>query len=58
MRDERRPQQDGAPAKATFDDLRDCLYLFDELVVRYIRFFSGISTRRPSAARSNRQVRQ
>jgi hypothetical protein len=33
----------GPEAKATFDELRDCLYLFDELVVRYTRFFSGIS---------------
>jgi hypothetical protein len=33
----------GPAANATFDDLRKCLYLFDELVVRYIRFFSGIS---------------
>lgn len=33
----------GPEAKATFDELRDCLYHFDELVVRYTRFFSGIA---------------
>jgi hypothetical protein len=33
----------GPEAKATFDELRDCLYLFDELAVKYVRFFTGIS---------------
>jgi len=33
----------GTEAKATFDELRDCLNLFDELTVKYIRFFTGIS---------------
>jgi len=33
----------GTEAKATFDELRDCLYHFDKLTVKYIRFFTGIS---------------
>jgi len=33
----------GPEAKATFDELRDCFCLFDELAVKYVRFFTGIA---------------